>query len=83
MGEYAHDYMRQEIKARHGFDIGEYEDEPKRSHKKPVYKRVKCPHCECHPKEAGLVQHIKDKHGQQLATQYAVDRLTDQSKGTV
>ena len=63
MGEYAHDYMRQEIMGKHGFDIGEYEDEPKRVHTKPVYKRVKCPHCECHPKEAGLKDHMRDKHG--------------------
>lgn len=64
MGEYAHDAMRQEIMGRHGFDIGEYEeDEPKRSHAKPVYKRVKCPHCDAKPKESGLWQHIQDVHG--------------------
>lgn len=67
MGEYAHDAMRQEIKQRHGLDIGEYEDEPKRSHAKPVYKRVKCPHCDARPKEAGLKDHIKAKHTAQPA----------------
>lgn len=75
MGEYAHDYMRQEIMGRHGFDIGEYDDEPKRSHKKPVYKRVRCHHCNCHPKEAGVTQHIQDKHGIELAAKYAAERL--------
>ena len=63
MGEYAHDAMRQEIRSRHGFDIGEYEDEPKRSHVKPVYKRVKCPHCDAKPKEQGFWQHVRDVHG--------------------
>ena len=64
MGEYAHYAMRDEILKEHGFDIGDYDDdEPKRGHKKPVYKRVKCPHCECHPKEQGLKDHMRDKHG--------------------
>ena len=63
MGEYAHDAMRREIKDRHGFDIGDCEDEPKRSHAKPVYKRVKCPHCNATPKKKGLWQHIRDVHG--------------------
>lgn len=63
MGEYAHYAMRDEIMGRHGFDIGDYDDESKRSHKKPVYKRVKCPHCNCHPKEAGLKDHMRAKHG--------------------
>ena len=63
MGEYAHDAMRREIKSRHGFDIDEYEDEPKRNHAKPVYKRLKCPHCATTPKERGLWQHIRDVHG--------------------
>ncbi len=62
MGEYAHDYMWKEIKERHGYDIGEYDDSPKRNQEKPVYKRVKCPHCDAHPKEAGLSQHIRDVH---------------------
>lgn len=55
MGEYAHQWMREEIQKAHGFDIGEWDDyeKPKR-YVKPVYKRVKCPHCNCHPKEAGL-----------------------------
>ena len=45
------------------FDIGDFDDdEPKRSHKKPVYKRVKCPHCDKHPKERGLADHIRDVH---------------------
>jgi hypothetical protein len=64
MGEYAHDYMRQEIKQAHDYDIGEYdENEPKRSQVKPVYKRVKCPHCDAKPKEQGLWQHVRDVHG--------------------
>jgi hypothetical protein len=63
MGEYAHDYMRQEIKKAHGYDIGEYDETPAKRFVKPVYKRVKCPHCDCHPKEAGLKQHMRDKHG--------------------
>jgi hypothetical protein len=63
MGEYAHDYMRQEILGRHGFDIGEYDDAPKRVHTKPVYKRVKCPMCDATPKERGLADHLRDKHG--------------------
>lgn len=65
MGEYAHDMMRQEIRGRHGYDIGEYDDDEKgnaaRHRNQP--KRVKCPHCNCHPKEAGLKQHMRDKHG--------------------
>lgn len=64
MGEYAHYAMREEIMERHGFDIGDFDDdEAKRSHKKPVYKRVKCPHCDKHPKERGLADHIRDAHG--------------------
>jgi hypothetical protein len=70
MGEYAHDMMRQEIKGRHGFDIGEYDDEPRERFVKPVFKRIKCPHCECRPKEVGITQHIKDKHGIELAIEY-------------
>lgn len=75
MGEYAHDYMRKEIKQAHGFDIGEYDDAPVKRFVKPVYKRVQCPHCNSQPKEAGVVQHIKDKHGFELAAKYAVERL--------
>ena len=63
MGEYAHDAMRQEIRSLHGFDIGEYDDAPKRHREKIVYKRVKCPHCDAKPKEAGLWQHVRDVHG--------------------
>jgi len=63
MGEYAHDAMRQEIKGEHGFDIGEYDDTPAKKFVKPVYKRVKCPQCEAKPKEAGLRDHLRDKHG--------------------
>jgi hypothetical protein len=63
MGEYAHDAMRQEIRSRHGFDIGEYDDAPKKHREKIVYKRVKCPHCDAKPKEAGLWQHVRDVHG--------------------
>jgi hypothetical protein len=62
MGEYAHEAMRLEIRSRHGFDIGEFEDEP-RQPRKPIYKRVKCPHCTAHPKEAGLADHIRAVHG--------------------
>lgn len=67
MGEYAHDYMRREIMEAHGYDIGDYDDddEPKgnaaRHAAKP--KRVKCPHCDKHPKERGLADHIRDAHG--------------------
>jgi hypothetical protein len=61
MGEYAHQYMREEILGKHGFDIGEYDDEPKKA--RVVIKRVKCPLCECHPKERGLKDHMRDKHG--------------------
>ena len=62
MGEYAHEYMRNEIKERHGFDIGEYDDTQRKRFVKPVYKRVKCPHCTATPKEAGLRDHIKAMH---------------------
>ena len=76
MGEYAHQVMRGEIQEAHGFDIGEYDDDEKpKRYVKPVYKRIKCPHCECHPKVAGVVQHIRDKHGIELAARYAVERL--------
>jgi hypothetical protein len=74
MGEYAHDVMRQDIKDKHGFDIGPYEDDdkPKKHQPQPVYERVKCPHCDKRPKAKGLWQHIQDVHGisrvdQQLA----------------
>lgn len=63
MGEYAHYQMRDEILNAHGYDIGEYDEEPRKRFVKPVYKRVKCPHCECHPKERGLQDHMRDKHG--------------------
>lgn len=75
MGEYAHYQMRDEIKGRHGFDIGDYDDSPPVRFKKPVHKRVKCPHCDCRPKEAGVTQHIRDKHGVELAVQYELKRL--------
>lgn len=64
MGEYADDQIRADIKRMCGFDPGDLSsDEPKRSHVKPVYKRVKCPHCDAHPKEVGLWQHMRDVHG--------------------
>lgn len=63
MGEYAHQYMREEILGKHGFDIGEYDDEPKRKQAKPVYERVKCPHCDAKPKVRGLKDHMRDVHG--------------------
>ena len=63
MGEYAHDAMRLEIQNQHGFDIGEYCDEPKKPQLKPFYKRVKCPHCDARPKERGLWQHVRKMHG--------------------
>ena len=63
MGEFAHDVMRQENLSLYGFDIGEYDDTPKKHRPKPVYKRVKCPHCDAKPKERGLWQHMRDVHG--------------------
>lgn len=63
MGEYAHDAMRQEVMGRHGVDIGDYDDVPKKHREKIVYKRVKCPHCDARPKENGLCQHVSDVHG--------------------
>jgi len=62
VGEYANDQLRADMKRMPGFDPGDLNDEPRRTHAKPVYKRVKCPHCDKHPKEAGLAQHIKDVH---------------------
>lgn len=56
MGEHAHDAMRQEIKNRHGYDIGEYEDEPVKKYKKPIVIRVKCPYCDATPKEKGFTE---------------------------
>ena len=79
MGEYAHDAMRQEIKSRHGFDIGEYDDAPKKHQPKPVYKRVKCPHCDAKPKEAGLWQHVRDVHGISQVEQ-ALAKVPDNAK---
>ena len=64
MGEYANDQIRRDIKRMTGFDPGDLHDEPRRTHAKPVYKRVKCPQCDKHPKAAGLAQHIRDVHGQ-------------------
>ena len=61
MGEYAHDAMRREIKARHGFDIGVYTDATTSKHIVPV-QRVTCPHCKKRPKTSGLAQHISDSH---------------------
>ena len=63
MGEYANDQIRADMKRMFGYDPGDLNDEPKRSHEKPVYKRVKCPHCTAHPKEPGLWEHIRDVHG--------------------
>jgi hypothetical protein len=63
MGEHAHETMRQEIQDRHGYDIGEYDDEPPKRFVKPTYKRVQCPHCNKRPKERGLLDHIRDAHG--------------------
>lgn len=62
MGEYADEQIRRDIKRMFGFDPGPEDDRPKR-HAKPVYKRVKCPHCDKHPKEAGLRDHMRDVHG--------------------
>ena len=63
MGEYANDQIRADMKLMFGYDPGDLNDEPKRSHAKPLYKRVKCPHCESTPKERGLQDHIRDAHG--------------------
>ena len=65
MGEYAHDWMRQEIKSAHGFDIGDYDEDEKgnAARRRAQPKRIKCPHCNCHPKENGLADHMRDKHG--------------------
>lgn len=62
MGEYAHYQMRDEILGEHGFDIGDYDDEPKAKKLWEGHKRVKCPHCNCHPKAVGLKDHLRDKH---------------------
>ena len=40
MGEYANDQIRRDIKRMTGFDPGDLHDEPRRTHAKPVYKRV-------------------------------------------
>ena len=62
MGEYANDQIRADMKRMFGFDPGDLnENEPR--FVKPVYKRVKCPHCKATPKEAGLRDHLRDKHG--------------------
>lgn len=63
MGEYADLQIREDIKRTCGFDPGPMDDGAPRAHKKPVYKRVKCPYCEAHPKEPGLRDHIRDVHG--------------------
>ena len=65
MGEYANLQIREDMKRMTGFDPGPiYDNEtPKQRKAKPVYKRVKCPHCDAHPKECGLWQHIRDAHG--------------------
>ena len=65
MGEYAHDAMRDEIMQAHGFDIGDYDDDEKgnAARHRNAPKRVKCPHCNCHPKVNGLADHMRDKHG--------------------
>jgi hypothetical protein len=62
MGEYADLQIREDTKRMFGFDPGPTDDEPRRKQAKPVYKRVKCPHCDAKPKEAGLQQHIRDVH---------------------
>lgn len=63
MGEYANDQIRRDIKRMTGFDPGDLNDEPRRTHKQPVYKRVKCPQCDATPKERGLRDHLRDVHG--------------------
>ena len=64
MGEYANDQIRADIKRMTGIDPGDMSDDDRRNRfSKPVYKRVKCPHCNVHPKEAGLRDHIRDVHG--------------------
>jgi hypothetical protein len=63
MGEYANDQIRRDIKRMTGFDPGDLHDEPRRTHAKPVYKRVKCPQCDATPKERGLRDHLRDVHG--------------------
>jgi len=61
MGEYANLQIREDIKRMTGYDPGPIKDEPR--FVKPVYKRVQCPHCVARPKEAGLRDHLRDKHG--------------------
>ena len=63
MGEYANDQIRADMRRMFGYDPGDLNDEPKRTHAKPVYKRVTCPQCDKRPKVAGLAQHIHDVHG--------------------
>jgi len=62
MGEYADLQIRDDIRRSHGFDPGDMSDEKTKRFIKPVCKRVKCPHCNVHPKEIGLSNHIRDAH---------------------
>jgi hypothetical protein len=63
MGEYANDQIRADMKRMFGFDPGPIDDDKPQRFVKPVYKRVKCPHCDATPKERGLRDHIRDVHG--------------------
>lgn len=63
MGEYANLQLREDMKRMFGYDPGPIEDEPRvRRQDKPVHPRVKCPHCDAHPKVRGLRDHIRDVH---------------------
>ena len=62
MGEYANDQIRADMKRMFGFDPGDLNEKESRP-KPPISKRVKCPHCDAHPKEKGLWQHVRDVHG--------------------
>lgn len=60
MGEYANLQIQEDMKRMFGYDPGPIEDDETR---RPAAKRVKCPHCNKHPKESGLSHHIRDAHG--------------------
>lgn len=82
MGEYANDQIRADMKRMFGFDPGDLNDDaPKKHQPKPVYKRVKCPHCDAKPKERGLWQHVRDVHGISQVEQ-ALAKLPDNAEIT-
>lgn len=64
MGEYADIQIRADIKRMTGVYPGDMSDDdrPTKKFVKPVYKRVKCPHCDAKTKEAGLRDHLHDVH---------------------